>query len=75
MGTGAEALNDIVRRYVVGGDTVETWQIRHPGEPLATAIVLIPLILWFGWRVWEEIGSGAPSERVPGHTTAHQAPD
>ena len=30
MGTGGQALNDIVRRYVVGGDTVEAWQIRHP---------------------------------------------
>ncbi len=56
MGTGAQALNNVVRRYVVGGDTVEAWQIRHPGEPLAIAAVLFPLILWFGWRVWEEMG-------------------
>jgi hypothetical protein len=73
MGTGAQALNDVVRRYVVGGDTVEAWQIRHPGEPLAVAVVLFPLILWFGWRVWQEMGGGASREHAPdaanaGHT-------
>ena len=62
MGTGAQALNDVVRRYVVGGDTVEAWQIRHPGEPLAVAVVLFPLILWFGWRVWQEMGGGVLRE-------------
>jgi hypothetical protein len=74
MGTGAQALNDVVRRYVVGGDTVEAWQIRHPGEPLATAVVLFPLILWFGWRVWQEMGAGAAREHVPDAVrTAHKA--
>jgi len=73
MGTGAQALNDLVRRYVVGGDTVEAWQIRHPGEPLAIAIVLFPLMLWFGWRVWQEMGGGSAREEAPdavnaGHT-------
>ena len=56
MGTGAQALNDILRRYIVGGDTVEPWQIRHPGEPLAIAVILLPLVVWFGWRVWVQIG-------------------
>jgi len=64
MGTGAQALNDVVRRYVVGGDTVEAWQVRHPGESLATAVVLFPLVLWFGWRVWQEMGAGVGRERV-----------
>jgi len=64
MGTGAQALNDVVRRYVVGGDTVEAWQTRHPGEPLAIAVVLFPLILWFGWRVWQEMGGGASREHA-----------
>jgi len=73
LGTGAQALNDVVRRYVVGGDTVQAWQIRHPGEPLAIAIVLFPLILWFGWRVWQEMGGGSAREEAPdavnaGHT-------
>ena len=74
MGTGAQALNDIVRRYVVGGDTVEPWQIRHPGEPLATAVVLFPLILWFGWRVWREMGGGGLREHAPDEVSAgHKA--
>jgi hypothetical protein len=64
LGTGAQALNDVVRRYVVGGDTVQTWQIRHPGEPLAIAIVLFPLIVWFGWRVWQEMGGSVLREHV-----------
>jgi hypothetical protein len=58
LGSGAQALNDLVRRYVVAGDVVEPWQIRHPGEPLGFAVVLLPLIAWFGWRVWQELGGG-----------------
>lgn len=74
MGTGAQALNDVVRRYVVGGDTVEAWQVRHPGEPLAIAAVLFPLILWFGWRVWQEMGGGVLREHAPDAvSTAHKA--
>lgn len=65
MGTGAQALNDLVRRYIVGGGTVETWQIRHPGEPLATALVLLPLVAWFGARVWREMSSGATLDHAP----------
>ncbi|MBI5284402.1 MAG: hypothetical protein HY874_04830 [Chloroflexi bacterium] len=72
MGTGAQALNDVVRRYVVGGDTVESWQIRHPGDPLSTAIVLFPLVLWFGWRVWQEMGGGAATEPAADEGNAAQ---
>ena len=74
MGTGAQALNDVVRRYIVGGDTVQSWQIRHPGEPLAIAIVLFPLILWFGWRVWQEMGGGALREHAPDALSAAPQP-
>lgn len=70
LGTGAQALNDVVRRYVVGGDTVQPWQIRHPGGPLAIAVVLLPLILWFGWRVWQEMGAGALREDAPDAVSA-----
>jgi hypothetical protein len=65
IGTGAQGLNDVVRRYVVGGDTVQAWQIRHPGEPLAIAAVLFPLILWFGWRVWQEMGADRSRNEAP----------
>lgn len=57
IGTGAQALNDIVRRYVVGGDVVQPWEVRHPGEALGVAIALLPLVLWFAWRTWEEHGA------------------
>jgi hypothetical protein len=73
MGTGAQALNDVVRRYVVGGGTVEPWQLRHPGEPLAIAIVLFPLVLWFGWRVWQEMGGGVLREHAPHAVSAADA--
>ena len=75
LGTGAQALNDIVRRYVVGGDTVEAWQLRHPGEPLAIAVMLLPLILWFGWRVWQEMGGGASREHAPDAVAAAHTAD
>ncbi len=74
LGTGAQALNDIVRRYVVGGDPVQPWEVRHPGEPLAVAIVLFPLMLWFGWRLWQELGSGAQQiETSPAPAIGHTA--
>ena len=62
LGTGAQALNDIVRRYVLGGATVQPWQLRHPGGPLSVAVVLLPLMLWFGWRLWQELGGDATGE-------------
>jgi hypothetical protein len=58
LGSGAAALNDIMRRYVVGGDIMQPWQVRHPGEALAVAVAVLPLILWFGWRVWQEAPKG-----------------
>jgi hypothetical protein len=63
LGTGAQALNDIMRRYVLGGTTVQPWDERHPGGPLSVAIVLLPLMLWFGWRLWEELGGDATREQ------------
>lgn len=54
LALAAMALNDIVRRYLVEGGEVESWQVRHPGEHLGFAIVFLPTALWFGWRVWQE---------------------
>ena len=56
LAAGAAALNDVMRRYVVDGEFVEPWALRHPGEPLAIALVMLPLVLWFGFRVWQELG-------------------
>jgi len=58
LGAGATALNDLVRRYVVGGETVNEWEIRHPGEPLSVALMMIPLVIWFALRVWQEMSEG-----------------
>ena len=55
LASGATALNDIMRRYVLGGtDTLLPFERRHPGGPLAIAIVMLPLVVWFGWRLWRE---------------------
>lgn len=74
---GATALNDVVRRYVLGGDVVQPWNVRHPGEPLGFAIALLPVALWFGWRVWQEFSShdergSAPAATIisPSHSPA-----
>src|SRR5581483_6506842 len=52
LGAGAAALNDVLRRYVVAGAEPVWYDGRHPGEPLAIAITMVPLALWFGLRVW-----------------------
>jgi hypothetical protein len=76
LAAGAAAINDTVRRYLVGGDDIDAWMIRHPGEPLAIAIVLLPLVLWFGWRVWQEMGGAGDAfapQRSPQPTDALNA--
>ena len=61
LAAGAAALNDLMRRYVLEGATVDPWAIRHPGEPLAIALVMLPVALWFGFRVWQELGDADTS--------------
>jgi hypothetical protein len=64
IGTGAQALNDIVRRYVVGGDIAQAFEVRHPGGSLSVAVVLFPLVLWFAWRTWDELGGNGAHDGV-----------
>ena len=42
---------------------MQPWQLRHPGGPLSVAIVLLPLMLWFGWRLWQELGGDERREQ------------
>ena len=69
---GATALNDVVRRYMLSDVAgALPFEQRHPGEPLAFAIVMAPLVAWFGWRLWQEFA--APDERpseVPAQAVA-----
>jgi hypothetical protein len=60
--SGAIALDDIVRRYLIGADErLNQYQLRHPGEAIALAITMLPLALWFGWRLWQEFaGPNSP---------------
>jgi hypothetical protein len=70
LAAGATALNDVLRRYVVAGAEPEWYDVRHPGEPLSITVTMLPLALWFGWRVWSDFaGNGgrraAPDADVP----------
>jgi len=68
---GGVAVNELLRRYAL--DTGEPhswdWTTPRPGGALATAIVFLPLALWFGWRVWQEFALEAPSESGPSADT------
>jgi predicted negative regulator of RcsB-dependent stress response len=48
---------------VLGRTAVQPWQVRHPGGSLSVAIVLLPLMLWFGWRLWQELAGDAAREQ------------
>ena len=52
LASGGGALHGIIRRYALETDNLSSWEMPHPGEPLALAVVFLPLSLWFGWRVW-----------------------
>jgi hypothetical protein len=54
LASGGAALHGIIRRYVLETDKLSSWEMPHPGETLAFAVVFLPLSLWFGWRVWQE---------------------
>jgi hypothetical protein len=54
LASGGAALHGIIRRYALETDKLSSWEMPHPGEPLAFAVVFLPLSLWFGWRVWQE---------------------
>jgi hypothetical protein len=71
LGGGGVAVNELLRRYVLdtGGPHSWDWTTPHPGGALATAIVFLPLALWFGWRVWQEFALEAPAESKPNADT------
>lgn len=60
LGSGGGAVYGILRRYALETENMDPWELPHPGEPLAFAVVLLPLSLWFGWRVWQEFALEAP---------------
>ena len=58
--SGGGAVYGMLRRYALETENLEPWDFPHPGEPLALAVVFLPLALWFGWRVWQEFALEAP---------------
>jgi len=67
LGGGGSAVHDVLKRYLLdtGGPHSWEWQTPHPGGALATAIVFLPLAVWFGWRVWQEFALEAPADTGP----------
>ena len=59
LASGGAALHGIIRRYALETDKLSSWEMPHPGETLAFAVVFLPLSLWFGWRVWQEFAREA----------------
>ena len=60
------ALYDTLRRYVLSTENLRSWEFPRPGEPIAVAVVFLPLVLWFGWRVWQEFALAAPEQGQSG---------
>ncbi len=59
-------LSEVLRRYILTVENRQPWDIPHPGEPLAFAIVFVPLWMFFGVRVWRALLSGpSPSAESP----------
>jgi len=71
LGGGGSAVHDVLKRYLLdtGGPHSWEWETPHPGGALATAIVFLPLAVWFGWRVWQEFALEAPAEGKPSADT------
>ena len=71
LGGGGAAVNELLRRYALdtGGPHSWDWTTPRPGGALATAIVFLPLAVWFGWRVWQEFVLEAPAEGPPSADT------
>jgi hypothetical protein len=63
LALGGAALYGIVRRYALETQNLDAGELPHPGDPLAYAIVFLPLALWFGWRVWQEFALETPESR------------
>ena len=60
LASGGATLHGVIRRYVLETENVDARDLPHPGDPLAFAIVFLPLALWFVWRVWQEFALEAP---------------
>jgi len=63
LASGGVALHGVIRRYVLETENLDASELPHPGDPLALAIVFLPLSLWFGWRVWQEFALETPESR------------
>jgi hypothetical protein len=48
------AVHDFLRRYAFDTSTIEPWDFPRPGGALGGGVVFLPLMLWFGWRIWQE---------------------
>ncbi len=58
LAAGGTALASVLERFAE--DNAQGWRDHHPGEPLALAVVLLPLAAWFAYRLWTEYALDDP---------------
>jgi hypothetical protein len=73
LASGATALYDILRRYLLEADALRSWEYPRPGGSIAFAAVFLPLAAWFAWRVWQEFAIEGPSGDEPAETPTDDA--
>jgi hypothetical protein len=52
LAAGGTALALMLERFAE--EDAEGWRNHHPGEPLALALLMAPLAVWFAYRIWAE---------------------
>lgn len=63
-------LNDLLRRYVVTDAGRPTYEMPHPGSPLAFVLTFLPLWVFFAVRVWRVLLSGNSRVGTPPQTAS-----
>jgi hypothetical protein len=60
LAAGGSALAVFLER--LSDESARGWRQHHPGEPLAFAIVLLPVVCWFGLRLWSHLANDASGQ-------------
>jgi hypothetical protein len=63
LATGGTALAYVLQK--ITDDEGAGWREYHPGEPLAYALILFPVVCWFAYQLWSDVTRDTISEPVP----------